>query len=81
MGHYVFVQKGDYRGLSGWDVPITRAQASAMLLRALDIPLQENPSVTFKDVSNESTHYRTLGTINDKGILRGSRPGRYFFGA
>lgn len=51
--------------------PITRAQASAMLLRALDIPLQENPTVTFKDVSKQSTHYRTLATINEKGIMRG----------
>jgi hypothetical protein len=51
--------------------PITRAQASAMLLRALDIPVQENPTVTFKDVSKQSTHYRTLATINEKGILRG----------
>ncbi len=51
--------------------PITRAQASAMLLRALDIPLLENPTATFKDVSKKSTHYRTLATINEKGILRG----------
>lgn len=51
--------------------PITRAQVSAMLLRALDIPLQENPTITFKDVSKNSTHYRALATINDKGILRG----------
>lgn len=51
--------------------PITRAQVSAMLLRALDIPLQKNPTVTFKDVSKNSTHYRALATINDKGILRG----------
>ncbi|MCG7344890.1 S-layer homology domain-containing protein [Sporosarcina sp. ACRSL] len=51
--------------------PITRAQASAMLLKALDIPVQENPTATFKDVSKSSTHYRTLATINEKGILRG----------
>ena len=51
--------------------PITRAQASSMLLRAMDIPLQENPTASFKDVSKKSTHYRTLATINDKGILRG----------
>ena len=35
------------------------------------IPLQENPTASFKDVSKKSTHYRTLATINDKGILRG----------
>lgn len=51
--------------------PITRAQASAMLLKALDIPLLRNPSVTFKDVSKQSSHYLTLATINEKGILRG----------
>ena len=51
--------------------PITRAQASSMLLRAMDIPLQENPTASFKDVSKKSTHYRTLATINEKGILRG----------
>lgn len=51
--------------------PITRAQASSMLLKALDIPLAKNPTVTFKDVSKQSTHYQTLATINEKGILRG----------
>ncbi|MFS0689995.1 S-layer homology domain-containing protein [Sporosarcina sp. 179-K 8C2 HS] len=51
--------------------PITRAQASSMLLKALEIPLRENPTVTFKDVSKQSAHYQTLATINEKGILRG----------
>lgn len=61
--------------------PITRAQAAAMLIKALDVPLLENPTVTFKDVSKKSNHYRTLATVNEKGILRGEngyiRPAEY----
>ena len=59
--------------------PITRAQASAMLIKALEIPLTENRSVAFKDVSKDSSYYPILATVNEKGILRGDngfmRPG------
>ncbi len=59
--------------------PITRAQASAMLIKALEIPLTENTSVEFKDVSKDSPYYKILATVNEKGILRGDdgymRPG------
>ncbi|PID14979.1 hypothetical protein CSV63_09270 [Sporosarcina sp. P34] len=59
--------------------PITRAQASAMLIKALKIPLVENPKVVFKDVSKKSSYYKILATVNEKGILRGDngliRPG------
>ena len=59
--------------------PITRAQASAMLIKALKIPLTENKSIEFKDVSKESSYYPILATVNEKGILRGDngfmRPG------
>ncbi|WP_158232554.1 S-layer homology domain-containing protein [Sporosarcina sp. P13] len=51
--------------------PITRAQASAMLIKALKIPLVKNPTVQFKDVSNKSSYYQILATVNEKGILRG----------
>ncbi|WP_143561046.1 S-layer homology domain-containing protein [Sporosarcina sp. P3] len=51
--------------------PITRAQASAMLIKALKIPLIENPKVVFKDVSKKSSYYKILATVNEKGILRG----------
>ncbi|MDV6379360.1 S-layer homology domain-containing protein [Sporosarcina sp. GW1-11] len=59
--------------------PITRAQASAMLIKALKIPLVKNPTVTFKDVSKDSPYYQILATVNQKEILRGDngfmRPG------
>ncbi|MFS0575082.1 S-layer homology domain-containing protein [Sporosarcina sp. 179-K 3D1 HS] len=59
--------------------PITRAQASAMLIKALNIPLSENTSVQFKDVSKNSPYYQILATVNEKGVLRGDngymRPG------
>lgn len=59
--------------------PITRAQASAMLIKALKIPLLKNPSIEFKDVSKKSPYYQILATVNDKGIMRGDnglmRPG------
>lgn len=59
--------------------PITRAQAAAMLLKALDMELIENPSVQFKDVTPKSNYYSILATINEKGIIRGDngymRPG------
>jgi len=59
--------------------PITRAQAAAMLLKALDIEVNENPTVQFKDVTTKSNYYSILATINEKGIIRGEngymRPG------
>ena len=59
--------------------PITRAQAAAMLLKALDIKVIDKPTVKFKDVSSTSNYYKILATINEKGIIRGDngymRPG------
>ncbi|WP_301109990.1 S-layer homology domain-containing protein [Sporosarcina sp.] len=59
--------------------PITRAQAAAMLIKALEIPLTNNTSVQFKDVAKTSPYYQILATVNEKGILRGDngfiRPG------
>ena len=59
--------------------PITRSQAASMLIKALKIPLTENTSIEFKDVSKKSPYYRILATVNEKGILRGDngymRPG------
>ena len=59
--------------------PITRAQAAAMLLKALDIEVIDKPTVKFKDVSSTSNYYKILATINEKGIIRGDngymRPG------
>lgn len=59
--------------------PITRSQASAMLIKALKIPLNEDATIQFKDVSKDSPYYKILATVNDKGILRGDngymRPG------
>lgn len=59
--------------------PITRAQAAAMLLKALDIEVIKNPTVQFKDVTTKSNYYSILATINEKGIIRGDngymRPG------
>ena len=59
--------------------PITRAQASSMLIKALKIPLVKNPTVQFKDVTKKSPYYQILATVNEKGIMRGDngfmRPG------
>jgi uncharacterized glyoxalase superfamily metalloenzyme YdcJ len=59
--------------------PITRTQAAAMLLKALDITVIDKPTVKFKDVSSTSNYYKILATINEKGIIRGDngymRPG------
>ncbi|AMQ07080.1 S-layer homology domain-containing protein [Sporosarcina psychrophila] len=59
--------------------PITRSQAASMLIKALKMPLTENTSVAFKDVSKKSPYYQILATVNEKGILRGDngymRPG------
>lgn len=60
--------------------PITRAQASAMMIKALKIPLTTNTSIEFKDVSKKSPYYQILATVNEKGIMRGEdgymRPGQ-----
>ncbi|MBO0587210.1 S-layer homology domain-containing protein [Sporosarcina sp. E16_8] len=59
--------------------PITRVQAAAMLIKALDIPLTVNTTVQFKDVAKTSQYYAVLATVHEKGILRGDngfmRPG------
>ncbi|PID26186.1 S-layer homology domain-containing protein [Sporosarcina sp. P7] len=59
--------------------PITRAQASSMLIKALKIPLVKDPTIQFKDVSKKSSYYPILATVNEKGIMRGDngfmRPG------
>ena len=51
--------------------PITRAQVSSMLVKALDYELIDNPTVNFKDVTNKSGYYKVLATVSEKGILRG----------
>src|SRR5690606_1556487 len=38
--------------------PITRSQASAMLIKALKIPLNEDTSIQFKDVAKDSPYYK-----------------------
>ncbi|WP_158232738.1 S-layer homology domain-containing protein [Sporosarcina sp. P17b] len=59
--------------------PITRAQASSMLIKALKIPLVKNPTGQFKDVSKKSAYYQILATVSEKGIMKGDngfmRPG------
>lgn len=59
--------------------PITRVQATAMLIKALKIPLTEDTTGQLKDVSKDSPYYKILATVNEKGILRGDngfmRPG------
>ncbi|NYF25458.1 S-layer homology domain-containing protein [Sporosarcina sp. JAI121] len=59
--------------------PITRAQVAAMLVKALDIKLIDTPTVKFNDVTKASSHYQTLATVNELGIIRGDngymRPG------
>jgi hypothetical protein len=58
---------------------LTRYQAAAMLIKALKLPLQENPTVTFKDIKKDSPMFRVAATINQEGLIRGSngyfRPG------
>ncbi|WP_342504710.1 S-layer homology domain-containing protein [Sporosarcina sp. FSL K6-2383] len=51
--------------------PITRAQVSSMLVKALDYELIDNPTVNFKDVTNKSGYYKVMATVSEKGILRG----------
>jgi hypothetical protein len=51
--------------------PITRAQVASMLVKALDYELIENPTVSFKDVTNKSSYYKVLATVNERGIIRG----------
>lgn len=59
--------------------PITRGQVAAMLVKAFNITLNDNPTVEFKDLSNASNYYLIMATINEKGFIRGEngyiRPG------
>ncbi|QTD41002.1 S-layer homology domain-containing protein [Sporosarcina sp. Te-1] len=61
------------------DEPITRAQAAAMLVKALDLKVENDPTIRFKDVKATSPYMPILAVVNEKGILRGEdgymRPG------
>ena len=58
---------------------ITRYQAAAMLKKALNIPTNEKPISSFKDISKDSPMYIIAATMNELGIMKGSngyfRPG------
>lgn len=58
---------------------ITRFQAAAMLMKALNIPTKDSPKSIFKDISKDSPMYGIAATMNELGIMRGSngyfRPG------
>ncbi|MCK6207100.1 S-layer homology domain-containing protein [Bacillus infantis] len=59
--------------------PVTRYQAAAMLIKALDLPFVTNKETVFKDIKKSSPMYQVAATINEAGIIRGSngyfRPG------
>ncbi|WP_158735610.1 S-layer homology domain-containing protein [Alteribacillus sp. YIM 98480] len=59
--------------------PITRAQAAAMMVNALDLDTDNRPDAGYEDVSNNNDRKDIISTISEEGIMRGSgeqfRPG------
>lgn len=58
---------------------ITRSQAAAMMVRALDIDTSGRPDAGFSDVSDNHPNRNVINAVSDEGIIRGSgdrfRPG------
>lgn len=50
---------------------ITRAEATAMLMRLFGIKAEENHSLTFEDVSKEEWYYGVIAAANKSGIVTG----------
>ncbi|WP_158737901.1 S-layer homology domain-containing protein [Alteribacillus sp. YIM 98480] len=60
---------------------ITRHQVAGMIVKALDLHLDNRPDPGFTDVDEDSTNYKSIAAVADEGILRGSkdefRPGEF----
>ncbi|WP_153730845.1 S-layer homology domain-containing protein [Sporosarcina obsidiansis] len=52
--------------------PITRLEASAMIQRALQLPMDGRPSVEFSDIKPSHPHYHLIATMVDEGIFMGN---------
>ncbi|WP_153721816.1 S-layer homology domain-containing protein [Sporosarcina cascadiensis] len=52
--------------------PITRLEASAMIQRALNLPMENRPSVELSDIKTSHPHYALIATMVDEGIFTGN---------
>nr|WP_221248263.1 S-layer homology domain-containing protein [Anoxybacillus mongoliensis] len=86
VGHWAYVPVarlyrenvvgGVGNGLFAPDQAITRAQAAAMLVRALQLPLSNKPSI-FADVPNSHPFAREIMTAYEAGVVGGYPNGRF----
>ncbi|WP_158738015.1 S-layer homology domain-containing protein [Alteribacillus sp. YIM 98480] len=51
---------------------ITRSQAAAMIVRALDLDTSGRPHADFSDVSDNHPNDRVINAVSDEGIIRAS---------
>uniref|UniRef100_UPI00191C5DE8 S-layer homology domain-containing protein n=1 Tax=Halalkalibacterium ligniniphilum TaxID=1134413 RepID=UPI00191C5DE8 len=52
--------------------PVTRIQAAAMIVQALDLERQSNQPPSFKDISADHTNIETVAIMEETGIIKGS---------
>ncbi|WP_102273720.1 S-layer homology domain-containing protein [Cytobacillus massiliigabonensis] len=59
-------------GSFGVNDKITRLQASAMIIRALDLDTSNRPNPNFKDVKADDAGYELIAAVADEGIMGGN---------
>ncbi|MBU8881147.1 S-layer homology domain-containing protein [Bacillus sp. FJAT-29790] len=57
---------------------LTRAHAAVLLVRALDLPLTNLPSLDYKDVNTNSLYYKEIAAVTRAGIMNGSNGNTIF---
>lgn len=61
----------------GVNEEITRLEASAMIIKALDLDTLDRPNPNFSDVTLEDESYAIISTIADEGIMNGNEKGEF----
>jgi len=73
-------EKGWMQGVSSThfapDMPLTRAQSAAILVRALELDERQDTG-SFKDVSDQHWARREIGIIEEYGIMQGKGNGQF----
>lgn len=64
-------------GEFGVNEPITRLQASTMIIRALNLDTSNRPNPNFIDVGANDAGYAIIATIADEGIMGGNEIGEF----
>lgn len=52
---------------------VTRSQAAVMLVRALDLDVDQVKAPNYKDVSKKSASYKAIAAVTEAGIMKGDK--------